>query len=103
MHLTLFCPSVIQLFLKMIAYGIKPYFYSFRNWVDCLLSFYSAVYCIFAVAVLIGNNLNSQPFAVSYENLADMALASAVARCITILGKYVSAVWIGCGVGVECL
>ena len=81
----------------MIAFGVKPYFYSFRNWADTILSVYSAVYCVFALVVLFGNSPNDgQGFALTYENIADMALASAVLRCFTILGKYVS----GCGMGV---
>ena len=90
------CSSLtLQQFLKVIAFGFKPYFYSFRNWVDCLLSLYSAIYCICALVVLFENDPDGQESPVlTYENLADMALASAVLRCLTILGKYVS----GCGI-----
>ena len=105
------CHVVIlnQLTLKLIAFGLKGYFQSWRNIFDVLLVIYSIIYIIFAIVILsIGPmELSNMPRLVcttimtthcmivlshttQQNGIILTALILAVLKAFTVLIKYVS-------------
>jgi hypothetical protein len=74
---------ILETVLKLIAFK-GSYFHSVRNILELFLSILSFGFILFAVVVLSMQDKGCE----LYDALSTVALALAVSRCITILGKY---------------